>query len=301
MFKHKLPQQEQGFTLAEVLIAILVATLFLTFALQGMVLAALFKARARQFSEATTWIQADLEIVKNKVAELPLPSTTLTAPAIVGATILTVDSVNGFAAGDTLKVGSNSSTYTIASGGINPGAKTITLTSGLATAQSSGDSVLARCNSSPLTPTLTTGFGDYLNDNMPALTTNNPSTGTAATPTILGKTYVITRIPNIKSSDVNVLELTYSVAPQDAHTTLTAAASSTSTSIAVASATGFKAGDTLTVGTDIDNQIQSISGNTITLTSQLETAQASGAVVDASIATINTEVIPDAALQCPTN
>lgn len=61
MLKPKLSQQEQGFSLVEVLVAIVIATIFVTTALQAMVIAALFKAKAQEYSEATTWIQNDLE------------------------------------------------------------------------------------------------------------------------------------------------------------------------------------------------------------------------------------------------
>ena len=95
------------------------------------------------------------------------------------------------------------------------------------------------------------------------------------------------------------LQVSYSVAPVDAHTTLSDAATATSTTITVASASGFKSGNIITVGTDTDNEIQSISGNTITLRNQLGTAQPSNSVVDISIATTNTEAIPNVAFQCP--
>lgn len=211
MLKPKLPQQEQGFTLVEVLVSILIATVFVATAMQAMVVATLFKAKARQYAEATTWIQEDLENIKHKASlgplpnQLPLPSTTLTAAANSGATVLNVASVDGFGVGDTLKVGSNTSTYTIATSGINTTTKTITLTSGLETAQLSGASVLARCNSSPLTATLTTGFGDYLNDNLPSVSGGN-------TKTILGRTFTLTRTSSIRDvAPFEVLELKYEV------------------------------------------------------------------------------------------
>jgi len=69
MFKQKLPKQEQGFTLVEVLIAILIATIFVTLAMQAVVIAALFKARAKQYAEATTWIQENSEFVRYRASE----------------------------------------------------------------------------------------------------------------------------------------------------------------------------------------------------------------------------------------
>lgn len=290
-------QQEQGFTILEVMIAILIATIFVATAMQMMAMAAAFKARARQYAEATTWIQADLEVVKDQADQLPLPSTTLTADVAAGATDLTVNSISGFAAGDIIKVGSNSSTYTISA--ITTSTKIITISSpGIATAQTTGSQVVARCKLSPLTPSTTTGIGDYLNDNLPSLTTSNPNSGDT---TILGRNFNLFRISKVKNVDpYEILELFYGVASQDTRTTLSAAAAATSTTLTVASASGFKVGDTLIVGgTDFDNEIQSISGNTVTLTAQLGSAQSSGATVDAPIAVLNTEVMPNAALQCP--
>ena len=69
MLKPKLLQQEQGFTLGEVLIAILIASLFVAASMQAMVVATVFKVRAQEYSEATTWIQQDLEDVKNQASQ----------------------------------------------------------------------------------------------------------------------------------------------------------------------------------------------------------------------------------------
>lgn len=73
MFKPQSPQQEQGFTLVEVLVAILITTLFVGVTMQSMVIAAIFKARAKQFTEATIWIQKDLENVKFLSTKEQLP------------------------------------------------------------------------------------------------------------------------------------------------------------------------------------------------------------------------------------
>lgn len=61
MFKPKLSQQEQGFTLVEVLAAIVIATVFVATALQAIVIAAIFQARAQESTDAATWIREDLE------------------------------------------------------------------------------------------------------------------------------------------------------------------------------------------------------------------------------------------------
>lgn len=69
MFKLKSSQQEQGFTLVEVLVAIFIAIAFTAVALQLMISAAVFKARARQYAEATTLIQENLESVRYRASE----------------------------------------------------------------------------------------------------------------------------------------------------------------------------------------------------------------------------------------
>lgn len=199
MFKPKLPQQNQGFTLVEVLVAILIASLFVTVAMEAMVLAAVFKARARQYTEATNWIQEDLENVKSQAA---LPSTILTS---VNSNVLGVASTAIFEVGDQLKVGTDSTNYVIQS--ITPGSS-ITLTPILVSTPLVNASVKLiksrRCNAT----TADTGFGNYLNNNLPALSKGG-------TYKILEKDYTLTRTTTIRNvAPYDVLQLTYSVTPQ---------------------------------------------------------------------------------------
>ncbi|OWY67548.1 prepilin-type cleavage/methylation domain-containing protein [cyanobacterium TDX16] len=69
MHLNKLPLQDKGFTLFEVLISILIVSVFLTVAMQALLFAIIFKVRAEQRNEAATWIQKDLEFVKNQAKE----------------------------------------------------------------------------------------------------------------------------------------------------------------------------------------------------------------------------------------
>lgn len=64
-----IPMTEQGFSLAEVLVAVLITTLFTVTSLQAVTLAVLFKIRARVASEATTRIQQDIELIKAKATD----------------------------------------------------------------------------------------------------------------------------------------------------------------------------------------------------------------------------------------
>ena len=64
---------ETGFTLSEVLVAILLTTTFMAVALQGMVVAMLLKSKALQVSEANRWVQADLEQVRSQITLSQVP------------------------------------------------------------------------------------------------------------------------------------------------------------------------------------------------------------------------------------
>lgn len=64
---------EGGFTLSEVLVAILLTTTFVAVALQGMVVAMLLKSKALQISEANRWVQADLEQVRSQITLTQVP------------------------------------------------------------------------------------------------------------------------------------------------------------------------------------------------------------------------------------
>ena len=111
MLKPKLRQQEQGFTLLEVIVAILIATVFVTITMQAMVMAALLKTRAKEYSEAIAWVQEDLEAAKYKAALYQ--KTTLSSAVAQNATSIVVNSADGFVANDTILIDVDSQTYTI--------------------------------------------------------------------------------------------------------------------------------------------------------------------------------------------
>ena len=64
---------EGGFSIMEVLAAILLTTTFVAVALQGMVVAMLLKSKALQTSEATRWVQMDVESIRTKVTPAQIP------------------------------------------------------------------------------------------------------------------------------------------------------------------------------------------------------------------------------------
>lgn len=71
--QHKIQQQNKGFTLIEVLVGILMATIFVLITSQAIALSALFRVRAQRESEAVLWIQEDFEDIKFKSIQA-LPS-----------------------------------------------------------------------------------------------------------------------------------------------------------------------------------------------------------------------------------
>ncbi len=70
VLRGKHPPLADGFTMVEVLVAILVATAFVMGTLQAMVINAIYQVRAEREAQATFWIQQDMEKIKG-IAELP--------------------------------------------------------------------------------------------------------------------------------------------------------------------------------------------------------------------------------------
>lgn len=69
-FPKTTPQKNDGFTLVEVLVGLLVIVGFISTAMQALVTATVFKVKGQELSEATTWIQEDIEMVKFKANRL---------------------------------------------------------------------------------------------------------------------------------------------------------------------------------------------------------------------------------------
>ena len=205
-------KSQQGFTLLEVLVAIVVITAFVNVALMGLVTAALFKSKAKAYSNGITWIQADLEAVRDKAANLPYLSYSLSANASAAQRIVALTSASGLASNDQVKIGTDTTTYTIQSISGN----SLTLTADLVTAQSANASVTAVPAVSKCTPASTNdGFAYYLQQDLQQGLPSSPFTKY-----IGGKAYTVTRSSEVKSSPFTdtpryeVLGLSYTVTPQ---------------------------------------------------------------------------------------
>ena len=207
MFKPKLPSPARGFTLVEVLVALLISTVFVATAMQAIVIAALFKVRAQQYAEATIWIQKDLESVKLQSAQLKY--TTLIA--VVGTNKLQVSSVNGFEKDDTLTVGADATDNVVSVIDAAAVPPTLTLKSNLGTVPTPGVVVVAtnKCKAT----SATTGFSKSLELNLPPKSTSDTKVGTTHT---LTRDLVIGGTPNVSGTCTakachELLQLTYKV------------------------------------------------------------------------------------------
>lgn len=89
----RLKQPNHGFTLIEVLVAMLVAVVFVSMTMQALVASAVFRVAATQYDEAVSWIQEDLESVIRQASQYEM--TALPYSSRCNAT----NSGNGLAAG----------------------------------------------------------------------------------------------------------------------------------------------------------------------------------------------------------
>lgn len=83
----------RGFTLIEVLVAMIVAAVFVSMTMQAIVTSAAFRVVATQYDEAVSWIQEDLETVVNQAAQYEMTTQPYSSRCL--ATL----SSDGFAAG----------------------------------------------------------------------------------------------------------------------------------------------------------------------------------------------------------
>lgn len=208
MLKPKLSQPNQGFTLVEVLVAILITTLFVTVAMQAIVFAAIFKVRAQEYTEATNWIQSDLENVKYQAANLQFPQTTLAA----NVTTVPVSSITGvaatrFATSGKLQVGLDTTSYRFSRSD-----NTLTITPSLVIPQVLGAAIVDMTTCNPATRNA--GLADALRDIVTSASTNNSNYVDSTKNFRTGKTFSMRKTATLsEDSPYNVLQIKYEVSP----------------------------------------------------------------------------------------
>lgn len=97
-----------GFSLAEILIALLASTLFFLVTLQSTFISSRYQTTALQKSVFNRWIQSDLEGIQAQGRQLHLAQ--LTAPANPGQSAILVNQATGFASSDWVILGADSVT-----------------------------------------------------------------------------------------------------------------------------------------------------------------------------------------------
>ncbi|NJM66090.1 MAG: prepilin-type N-terminal cleavage/methylation domain-containing protein [Acaryochloris sp. RU_4_1] len=242
--------KHKGFTLTEVLVGLLIASLFMATSMQAFVASTSFKARARQISEANNWVQDDLENVKTlslDVQQVPYTQAELLQAVSASQNTLIVKGVNsGLRArdanynalapadqmkygGDALIIGSDSNDNIIQAittdSTTTPPRTLITLVNNLQTTQLQGSDVhvIARCRPQNASAS---GFAAYLKatlETRPVAGNTNTATPNIGTRTILGKAFTLTRRTTIKNlTPFQVLELAYRVTDNSGQTIATA-------------------------------------------------------------------------------
>ena len=176
--------------------------------MQMMVIAAVFKVKAQENAEATTWIQEDLEQVKYQAGRLPFPQTTLTANAAKEATSITVASGSIFATNDTLTVGLDTTSYkvTAVSGNV------LTITPKLGSPQVTNAAVVETTMCNPASRNV--GLADALRDTVTSASTNDSNYVESSKTFRTGKQFIMRKTAtNSANSPYNVLQLKYEVSP----------------------------------------------------------------------------------------
>jgi prepilin-type N-terminal cleavage/methylation domain-containing protein len=200
---------ENGFSLVEVMVAILITTVFLVAGMQSFVSAVAFKTQARRTAQVTAWAQENMELIRQRAADqaqIPFTSQALTAPVVANAMTILVGSTAGFRVGDSIVVGNDSVSNRV----FSLSSTQITLASALATPQRVGSFAIARCRAD----TSDAGFAAYLNANLPNVTsdTNNDGNPAVGQKTIFGRQYSLTRTTGIRNaSPYQVATINYRV------------------------------------------------------------------------------------------
>ncbi|MGB3206693.1 MAG: prepilin-type N-terminal cleavage/methylation domain-containing protein [Crinalium sp.] len=199
-----------GFTLIEILAAILLLTFFLSVTMQAMVIAAMFKVKAKRYSVATAWIQEDLESVRNQASVLSQSLMSVSLSVAVGTpstTVIIVDNIGTLAVNDKILIGDAGKIFTITS----ITGTTITLNSYIGKTLVVGSKVIETTLCSATATT--NGFANALNNSLIPISTANSKKSLAST---TDQKYQITRTTTLKNaSPYNVLEVLYKVTPEN--------------------------------------------------------------------------------------
>ena len=213
LFLPKSRDVRAGFVMIEVIVGIVITALFIGISMQFMVLSSLLKGRSQQYSEAMTWIQENLEDIKYQASKYKLSSLSSTA-AVVNSSTISLSSAQDFEVNDRIKVGTDTTTYTISSISVN----TLTISPNVAVASLASSPVVVtksiRCNRVATPVTITTGFADGFRDRLigSPLAVTSSNTDITKTSTKSGKPYRLRRTISLVNVDpYNTIKIDYQV------------------------------------------------------------------------------------------
>ena len=213
LFLPKLRYVRAGFVMIEVIVGIVITALFIGISMQFMVFSSLLKGRSQQYSEAMTWIQENLEDIKYQASKYKLSSLSSTA-AVVNSSTISLSSAQDFEVNDRIKVGTDTTTYTISSISVN----TLTISPNVAVASLASSPVVVtksiRCNRVATPVTITTGFADGFRDRLLGsdLSITSSNVDTTKTSTKSGKQYRLRRtISLVNVAPYNTIQIDYQV------------------------------------------------------------------------------------------
>ncbi|MBK1989840.1 type II secretion system protein [Sphaerospermopsis aphanizomenoides BCCUSP55] len=165
---------DEGFSLLEVLVAILIVTFFTTVAMQMMVISAAFKAKAKEYTTAATLIEKDLENVRNLANAYRFPTIASPAPT-VNANSLILSSVNGLSNNDNIQLQGASNSYTGSSPVSSPTPR-ITISPAItSTPPGLGTTVVSNTSCKATSANSDQGLANYLKTNIESTVTSSPT------------------------------------------------------------------------------------------------------------------------------
>jgi prepilin-type N-terminal cleavage/methylation domain-containing protein len=131
---------DSGFSLLEVLVAILIVTFFTTVAMQMVIVSTAFRARAKEYATAANLIQQDLENIRSianqyefpTISATPSPTPSPSDSPTVFPSVLVLSSDNGLKHNDKIQFPGSPNVYTITAPSPIPTANpTITISPGI--------------------------------------------------------------------------------------------------------------------------------------------------------------------------
>lgn len=123
---------DSGFSLLEVLVAILIVTFFTTVAMQMVIVSTAFRARAKEYATATKLIEQDLENIRSLANQYEFPTISATPSPSATPSILSLSSGNGLKHNDKIQFLGSPNVYTITAPTSIPTANpTITISPGI--------------------------------------------------------------------------------------------------------------------------------------------------------------------------